>query len=116
MTVRLYEKTTADRHSVLLLFVAGNLAIAITCALAWPQVAPWFEPAILWATGDMIAPEAPNVFKAPFMYFWLVPGVAGVASWALVRLEAGRLAWPIAVFPLAYAAFIQVGSWLEIGY
>jgi hypothetical protein len=115
MTIRLYEKTTADQHNVLLLFVAGNLALALLTVLAWDQVAPWFEPAILWATGQVLGPQTPHLFKAPFVYFWIVPGIGGLASWALARLEAASLAWPIAVFPLAYALFIAVGSWLEAG-
>lgn len=111
MKLSLYEKTTADRHTLLFSVISANFATAIACLFAWPQVEPWIEPMIGWSLGEGTLAVTPQAFAYPFFFVWMAPGVCATLSWLLVRLGFSGLAWPVAVMPATYALVAALATW-----
>lgn len=113
MRLSLYEKTTGEISTTLMSLVAANLAFALVSVLAWPQVAGWIEPGVIWSVGVGVGEGHPRAFEYPFLAIWMVPAFAGIIGWLLLKCEAPSLAWPIVLSPSLYAILVVVAMWAE---
>ncbi len=105
MTLSLYDGKRQHSAAPLIVLQAANLIFAASCVFLWAMLSLVVGEPIRWAPEYGIG-SRPQLFDYPFVLLWLLPVISACAAWVAQQIDRMKLAYFLALYPLAYISLI----------